>query len=105
MVLNVIDRLLVVFFKTVEPIEPVRLVKRICEDAMDASQRKKTRSVKRLSPMTLVGRASAEDLNAVALQVLAPHFHQQPFQSRKVSNEATCSLGIPNVAGSSTHRV
>lgn len=75
----------VVFMKTTTPVEPVAFIRRICEDAMNNSSRKRTRFVKRLTPMTLMGRASADGLEKVAQEVLAPHFHQQPFQRRKVS--------------------
>jgi tRNA acetyltransferase TAN1 len=75
----------VVFFKTEAPVEPVSFVKRICEDASKHAARKRTRFVKRLSPMTLMGRASAEGLEKVAREVLAPHFHQEPFVAKKVS--------------------
>lgn len=83
-----IDALLttsVVFIKTEAPVHPVGLVKRICEDAMKNQAQKRTRFVKRLSPMTLMGRASEEGLENVARTVLAPHFHEQPSLSRKVS--------------------
>lgn len=76
----------VVFFKTVAPVDPVAVVKQICQDAMNEPLRKRTRFVKRLSPMTLMGRASEEGLEKVATEVLAPHFHQQPFQPRQVSD-------------------
>lgn len=75
----------VVFFRTIAPVDPVALVKKICQDAMDEPLRKRTRFVKRLSPMTLMGRASEEGLEKVAREVLAPDFHQQPLQPRKVS--------------------
>lgn len=76
----------VVFFKTIAPVDPVALVKKICQDATDEPLRKRTRFVKRLSPMTLMGRASEEGLDKVTREVLAPHFHQQPLQPRKVSH-------------------
>ena len=80
----------VIFFKTVEPVQPVSFVRDICEAAMSARQRKRTRFAKRFSPMTLMGRASEEDLEKVAKEVLRPHFHQEPFQRRKVSH--SCGL-------------
>lgn len=82
---------IVVFFKTVVPVEPVSLVKKICDDAMKEPLRKRTRFVKRLSPMTLMGRASEEGLEKVTRGVLAPHFHQQPFQPKKVSDSHVIS--------------
>lgn len=74
----------VIFFKTTSPVEPVSLVKTICEDAMNNNTRKRTRFALRLTPMTLMGRASTEGLEQVALKVLAPHFHQEPFRARTV---------------------
>jgi len=75
----------VVFFKTVAPVEPVSFVRAICEDAVSKSAIKRTRFAKRLSPMTMMGRASTEGLEKVAIEVLAPHFHREPFVARKVS--------------------
>ncbi|EMD00041.1 hypothetical protein BAUCODRAFT_363290 [Baudoinia panamericana UAMH 10762] len=102
-----VDVQCVVFFKTVAPVQPVALVQRICEDAQNQRALKRTRFVKRLSPMTLMGRASAEGLESVAKQVLAPHFHQQPFQSRRFAirptlrnhNTLSRDLVIKQVAG------
>lgn len=74
----------VIFIKTIAPVEPVSLVKTICEEAMANRDRKRTRFAQRLSPMTLMGRASTEGLEKVAQEVLAPHFHQEPFQKRTV---------------------
>lgn len=79
-----IDVQCVVFFKTVAPIEPVSFVKRICEDALSNTHRKRTRYTKRLSPITLMGRATLEGVEKVARTVLEPKFHTSPAQPRKV---------------------
>ncbi len=79
-----IDVQCVVFFKTVAPIEPVSFVKRICEDALSNPHRKRTRYTKRLSPITLMGRATLEGVEKVARTVLEPSFHHTPVQPRKV---------------------
>jgi tRNA acetyltransferase TAN1 len=76
----------VVFFKTIAPVEPTTFVERICQDAMNDPQRKRTRTAKRLAPMTLIGRASAEGLEKAALEVLAPHFHHEGVAPRTVSS-------------------
>ena len=78
--MSISDGRLVVFFRTVAPVEPVGFVKDICEAAMSNRSRKRTRFAKRLSPMTLMGRASEEGLEKVAKEVLRPHFHQEPFE-------------------------
>lgn len=59
-------------------------VKRICEDAASGKAQRRTRFTKRLSPMTLMGRASVDGLAKVATDVLPPHFHQEPIQKKKV---------------------
>jgi len=79
----------VVFFRTKPPIEPVSFVQRILEDAAKDPQRKRTRVTKRLSPMTVMGRASQEGLEKVAQQVLAPHFHGQDGVSKKFAIRPT----------------
>ncbi|RMY71177.1 hypothetical protein D0863_05315 [Hortaea werneckii] len=84
-----VDVQCVVFFRTVAPVEPVSFVQRICEDAVNMKLRRRTKTVKRLSPMSLMGRASAEGLESVAKQVLAPYFHKQPFESRKFAIRPT----------------
>lgn len=84
----------VIFFKTTSPVEPVSLVKTICSDAMNNNTRKRTRFALRLTPMTLMGRASTEGLEQVALKVLAPHFHQEPFRARTVCILCACSPGL-----------
>ena len=51
---------------------------------MNNNARKRTRFAQRLTPMTLMGRADTEGVEKVALKVLAPHFHQEPFKARTV---------------------
>ena len=60
-------------------------MRRICEDASKNAQLKRTRFCKRLSPMTVMGKANEEGLAKVASQVLAPQFHQNPLVPRKAS--------------------
>jgi tRNA acetyltransferase TAN1 len=72
----------VVFFKKVEP---VSFVQRICEGVMAEPMRKRTRTAKRLAPMTLVGKATMEGLEGVARHVLAPNFHQAPVMPKEMS--------------------
>lgn len=75
------------FFKTVAPVEPVSFVHKICEDAMANPMLKRTRTAKRLAPMSLMGKATMEGLEEVAKSVLAPHFHQAPVTPKKVSDD------------------
>lgn len=80
------------FFKTVVPVEPVSFVHKICEDAMANPMHKRTRTAKRLAPMTLMGKATMEGLEEVAKKVLAPHFHQAPVTPKKVSGDGAFVL-------------
>ncbi|KAM0715850.1 hypothetical protein Q7P37_008364 [Cladosporium fusiforme] len=73
----------VVFFKTIAPVEPVKFVQKICEDALANPTHKRTRTAKRLAPMTLMGKATMEGLESVAREVLKPQFHEEPVTPRK----------------------
>ncbi|MCJ1256746.1 hypothetical protein MMC24_004570 [Lignoscripta atroalba] len=80
---------LVLFFKTRAPVEPVSFVHRICTDAAGSVGSKKNRWVKRLSPMTLMGKATEKGLEEVTKRVLAPHFHQEGNPARKFAIRTT----------------
>ena len=64
----------VLFFKTRPPIEPVSFVHTICKDAAEGATQR-TRFVKRLTPMTTMGKATEDGLARVADAVLRPVFH------------------------------
>ena len=78
----------VIFFKTRAPVEPVSFVRRICEDAAKENAPKRTRFCNRLTPMTLMGKATEDGLEKTAKQVLAPHFHTEPRVPTKVGFSA-----------------
>ena len=69
-----VDIQCVLFFKTRKPVEPVDFVHRICQDALQGAT-KKHRWVKRLTPMTTMGKATVDGLEKVAQTVLQPVFH------------------------------
>lgn len=79
----------VIFFKTRAPVEPVSFVQRICEDAAKQNAPKRTRFCNRLTPMTLMGKATEEGLEKTAKEVLASHFHTEPRVPTKVRSLAT----------------
>ena len=64
----------VLFFKTRPPIEPVSFVHTICRDAAKGATQR-ARFVKRLTPMTMMGKATEDGLAKVAGAVLRPVFH------------------------------
>ncbi|QSZ31987.1 hypothetical protein DSL72_001556 [Monilinia vaccinii-corymbosi] len=63
----------VLFFKTRSPIDPADLVHRICEDAASGRVRK-LRFVNRLTPMSMIGKATEKDVEEVGQAVLGSHF-------------------------------
>ncbi|KAL1800107.1 hypothetical protein ACET3X_000449 [Alternaria dauci] len=70
-----LDTQCLMFFRTRSPIEPVTFVHKICQDIANGAQPKNLRYVKRLTPITATDKATPQGLEAVAKQVLAPHFH------------------------------
>ena len=74
----------VVFFKTRQPVEPVSLIQKICQDAANGVEQKRCRFVKRLTPITAIEKATDRGLDEAAQQVLAPHFHGPDRVGKKV---------------------
>ena len=83
-----VDIQCVLFFKTRGPIKPVEFVHRICLDALNGTK-KKHRWVKRLTPMTMMGKATVEGLEKVAQMVLEPVFHAEGTPARKFAIRPT----------------
>ncbi|GKT48415.1 tRNA dimethylallyltransferase [Colletotrichum spaethianum] len=66
----------VFFMKTRDPVDPVELCRRICQDAsvcIDLKERK-TKYINRLTPVTFVDKASENGVARVARKALAAHF-------------------------------
>ena len=84
-----IDTRCVVFIRTQKPIEPVSFVKQICQEALECSDGKRTRYIKRMTPMTMMGKATESGLETVAIHVLGPHFHDEGAPSRKFAIRPT----------------
>lgn len=74
----------VLFFRTRAPIEPVSFVHKICSDALALVSTKRHRWVRRLTPMSRMGKATEKGLDAVAKAVLAPAFHDEGGSPKKV---------------------
>lgn len=81
------------FFKTREPVEPVSFVRRICLDAAESLGTQKHRWIRRLTPMTRMGKATEKGLEEVSKAVLGPAFHQEGGLSKKGS---VCFLFLDN---------
>jgi len=78
----------VIFFKTKPPVEPVAFVRSICEEILTNPSQLRAGSVKRLTPMSLMGKANENGLREVAQQVLGPHFHDDGTSEKKVRMHA-----------------
>lgn len=81
-----IDVQCVIFFKTRPPVEPVSFVERICRDAKEGRGVRRSRCVKRLTPMSRMGKASWEGLDGVARDVLRDVFHGEGEKGKKVGH-------------------
>ena len=60
--------------QTPTPVEPVALVNRICTDAASASATKRSRYIKRLTPMTLIKKCLGGGLESLCTAILPRHF-------------------------------
>lgn len=97
----------VMFFKIREPVQPVSLVHRICLDAFESSSTKRSRWVKRLTPMMMMGKATDKGLQEVCVKVLRPSFHVEGAPSKKVCalslSKPIQTLQDPVYGGSGSH--
>lgn len=92
-----LDLACVLFFKTRPPVVPVDFVHKICEDAQSGSGHRRSKYLNRLTPMTLMGRATEKGLEDVARIVLAKHFDLkiEDGSSAEDSEKDCCSVCIP----------
>ena len=60
--------------QTPTPVEPVALVHKICTDAASASTTKRSRYIKRLTPMTLIKKSLGGGLESLCTAILPTHF-------------------------------
>jgi len=65
----------VLFFKIRPPIDPVDFVHRICMEAVSTPGIRRMRYINRLTPMTLMGKATEKGLEEVGAAVLNEHFN------------------------------
>lgn len=72
------------FFRVKAPVDPVELVKRICDDAKNSTDSTlfKCRFVNRLTPVTVIGKANESGLLKVARKTLSPYFKLNAPQTK-----------------------
>jgi hypothetical protein len=69
-----IDLPCVVFFKTRPPIDSVDFVNRICKEIVSTTGIRRMRYVNRLTPVTIIGKATEKGLEELGKTILAQHF-------------------------------
>ncbi|KAJ5174426.1 uncharacterized protein N7482_000303 [Penicillium canariense] len=65
----------VIFVRLEKSIDPVELVHRLCAEAQANPETKRSRYIKRMTPVTEVRKTLSVDLEAFAREILKPHFH------------------------------
>ncbi|KAK2738957.1 hypothetical protein FQN57_006751 [Myotisia sp. PD_48] len=71
-----------VFVKLDKALDPVEIVHQLCADAQKNPERKRTRWVKRLTPITSMRKILGGGLEELAREVLGPHFHSGGLPKR-----------------------
>ena len=64
----------VLFFKTEAPLDPVDFVHRICDEIVSNQTARRMKYANRLTPMTLMGKATEKGLEELGRTVLGEHF-------------------------------
>lgn len=87
----------VLFFKTGPAIEPVDFVHRICKEVVEKPGVRRMKYVNRLTPMTLMAKATEKGLQDLGSTVLQRHFHMAADATEEpTSVEEKDSEDIPN---------
>ncbi|KAL2222932.1 THUMP domain protein [Thermoascus aurantiacus ATCC 26904] len=64
-----------IFIRVDKSIDPVQLVHRLCAEAQANPEKKKSRWIKRMTPVTSIRKTLSVDLESFAKEILKPHFH------------------------------
>jgi tRNA acetyltransferase TAN1 len=85
----------VIFVRLEKSIDPVELVHRLCAEAQANPETKKSRYVKRMTPVTEVRKTLSVDLEAFAREILKPHFHSGGPPKKVSDNDYPASDLVP----------
>jgi tRNA acetyltransferase TAN1 len=77
----------VLFFKTRSPVDPVDFIHRICKEAASKPDIRRMRYVNRLTPVTIVGKATEKGLEEVGKTVLGAHFRLSGEEEKEAKEE------------------
>ncbi|KAF4345780.1 dihydropteroate synthase [Fusarium beomiforme] len=83
----------VFFMKTIKPIEPMKLVTKVCQDAKDCPDpmQRKTKYINRLTPVFDTDKATDKGIERVARSVMESHFELKPESGDDASAESAPS--------------
>lgn len=83
------------FMKVKPPVEPAAFVKYICENikASADGRTRKTRYLNRLTPVTVMGKATMSGVEDTARQVLSDHFVMKPTEEQSEPGETGSKQG------------
>jgi tRNA acetyltransferase TAN1 len=82
----------VMFFKTRSPIDPVDFVHRICKEAASKPDIRRMRYVNRLTPVSVIGKATEKGIAEVGEAVLGAYFQ---LSGKKEGEEDAENTGTP----------
>jgi tRNA acetyltransferase TAN1 len=82
-----LDLQCVLFFKIRPLIDPVDFVHRICKEILSAPGVRRMRYINRLTPMTLMGKATEKALEEVGKAVLGQHFNLREDQEQAMEDD------------------
>ncbi|KAL3426209.1 THUMP domain-containing protein [Phlyctema vagabunda] len=89
-----LDIICVLFFKTQPSIDAVEFVHRLCEDAVSNPAHRRSKYVNRLTPMTLIGKATERGLEELGTSVLAKHFQLAGQDTANLEDATPCTYAI-----------
>ncbi|EPQ64455.1 BgtA-20951 [Blumeria graminis f. sp. tritici] len=84
-----LDLQCVLFFKTGPPIDPVKFVEDIIKLVVEEPNLYRTRYINRLTPMTLMEKATEKGLQELSSKVLSKHFRLATHDSQEENQEST----------------
>lgn len=84
--------LTVTFIRLDKSIDPIKLVHDLCVEAHANPERKRSRWVKRMTPISSIRKTLSVDFEAFAREILQPHFHSGGPPKKVCFHVSLCSF-------------